>query len=485
MCRRRHRRGPCWWMRVRLRRNRSYLVLFWRQPAGISAITVLALVIGLTSAWLLKPIPEQPLRKFQWPVENLHPRLRPLAISPDGSMVAYVADNRLWIRDLDQTEPREIPDSEGASKLFWSPRSDELGYVAQNELRKVAATGGPSLTLHKASMFIRNAATWRPDGMIIISSGVDLFEVSAHSGNPVAILHPDSTIGEQELFAAHVLPDGKTLVFLVNLVVQDGEDTSTDLVVQDGETRRTLVRGNPGERLSGPVYAPSGHLLYNRIHGTPQDRNIWAIPFDLSSLTRTGDPFLVVEHAAGQSVSTDGTLVYSTIVATEGAQELVWVDRTGRIGDTIGQPQDRILSPAISPDGSIVAVEGTENGNRDIWIHNVVRGAKNRLTFHTCPCPTFCTTANRCPSEETSYIVMYAPSLPLTVQSCNMIPISSPENSWRGMPGLNRVPVCISATISRLSWTKNSSLPLGLHFGCIPPLKDTCHFPLPVGNSVT
>ena len=66
------------------------------------------LFIGTLGTWYLKPIPpipEPPLRKFQWPVENLHNRARPLVVSPDGSMVAYVADNMLWIRDLDETIP--------------------------------------------------------------------------------------------------------------------------------------------------------------------------------------------------------------------------------------------------------------------------------------------------------------------------------------------------------------------------------------------
>ena len=89
-------------------------------------------------------MPEPPLRKFQWPVENIFTFAKILVISPDGSMVAYVADDRLWIRDLDETMPREIPDSDGARDLFWSPRSDELGYRVGRDLRKVAATGGPS-----------------------------------------------------------------------------------------------------------------------------------------------------------------------------------------------------------------------------------------------------------------------------------------------------------------------------------------------------
>ena len=37
--------------------------------------------------------------------------------------------------------------------------------------------------------------------------------------------------------------------------------------------------------------------------------------------------------------------------------------------------------PALSPDGRRVAVTGTEGGYTDIWIHDVERGTKTRLTF--------------------------------------------------------------------------------------------------------
>ena len=49
-------------------------------------------------------------------------------------MVAYISEGRLWIRDLNQLEPREIPDSDGAMMPFWSPQSADVGYYSQREL---------------------------------------------------------------------------------------------------------------------------------------------------------------------------------------------------------------------------------------------------------------------------------------------------------------------------------------------------------------
>jgi Tol biopolymer transport system component len=62
-------------------------------------------------------------------------------------------------------------------------------------------------------------------------------------------------------------------------------------------------------------------------------------------------------------------------------QQLVWRDREGKKLGVIGQAQDEILYPVLSPDGLRVAVTGMENNNLDVWVHEVARPVKNRLTF--------------------------------------------------------------------------------------------------------
>ena len=63
--------------------------------------------------------------------------------------------------------------------------------------------------------------------------------------------------------------------------------------------------------------------------------------------------------------------------------ELVWFDADGTVLGTIGQPQEEMWNPALSPDGTKVAVSAEENSDHwDIWIHDVA-GNKSRLTFDT------------------------------------------------------------------------------------------------------
>ncbi len=176
----------------------------------------------------------------------------------------------------------------------------------------------------------------------------------------------------------HFLPDGQTLLFVVWKAGEGGQEQ--EIVARSGESRKTVI-SMPGNDIRWPTYSPSGHILYTRTGPNPV---IWALPFSLASLTATGDPFPVAEGGRYPSVFSDGTLVYES-VGSAGSYQLAWVDREGKVEKTIGQPQEAMRRPALSPDGRRVAVTGTEDGNQDIWIHDVERGTKTRLTFDPAP----------------------------------------------------------------------------------------------------
>ena len=93
---------------------------------------------------------------------------------------------------------------------------------------------------------------------------------------------------------------------------------------------------------------------------------IWAVPFSLSSLEVTGEPFLAVPVQASPSISDDGTLVFARF---EERSQLVWLNRKGRIEGSIGQPQPRIDGLSLSPQGDKIAL--AHSGQ--IWIQEVAR----------------------------------------------------------------------------------------------------------------
>ncbi len=59
---------------------------------------------------------------------------------------------------------------------------------------------------------------------------------------------------------------------------------------------------------------------------------------------------------------------------------MVWVDRGGEKTGEIGQAQEAIDSPALSPDGRLVAVTATEGSNEDVWVYDIARRVRTRLS---------------------------------------------------------------------------------------------------------
>ena len=343
-------------------------VPFWQQPAavGFAAVTLL---IGLGVAWVLKPNPvlvEKPVRRFELPIKGLGFSWK---ISPDGTMVAYSSQDKLWVRDLDQVSARAIADGRTFG-IFWSPDSKFVGFTQSDETHRVAAKGGPSLKVTDGS----GSSTWLQSGVIIKGSREGgLSTVSSQGGEFQPFMQPDTTAGEVYYRYPHQLPDGESLIYIVG-----HSDNSRELVVQKGQRRVSLVQSAGGEDLSFPVYASSGHILFER--SSDDGDNIWAIPFEPSTQTVWGEPILVAQDASLPSVSVDGTLLYnagSRWVPTR----LALVDRSGAVIDTIGRSQNGIFAPAISPDGRNVAVVAREQNQMDIWVHSIQRGTTTRLTF--------------------------------------------------------------------------------------------------------
>ncbi len=62
-------------------------------------------------------------------------------------------------------------------------------------------------------------------------------------------------------------------------------------------------------------------------------------------------------------------------------QEMIWVDRSGKILGRVGAVQNSIFFPEISPDGKWIAVSSRDGevNDRDIWVHSTADGSKKVL----------------------------------------------------------------------------------------------------------
>jgi len=333
----------------------------------------LAMVLAAVSFLYFNQTPvEQPVRKWSSTPGALSTTFRPAAVSPNGRHIAYVAGPgapRLWIRDVDRLEPRELPGTEGASQPFWSPDSRFIGFVAAGEVRKISVQGGPPVTLCPSPTNF-SGGSWSPDGESVVFAAEfppRIFEVPASGGEPKLLFEPKQTARGSGNMNPHFLPpEVKTR----SVLMQVGRPADWDIVLKNLETGESLVLA-AGQR---PVLSPGGHIVYQA-----QDV-LWALPFSLDALKPTGVAFPIVENRAFPSVAKDRTLV-SVELRGGGLAQLVWRDRAGEKLGEIGQPQGLIRYPVLSPDGRSVAVDATEGGNRDIWVHDVERPMKRKLTF--------------------------------------------------------------------------------------------------------
>jgi dipeptidyl aminopeptidase/acylaminoacyl peptidase len=133
---------------------------------------------------------------------------------------------------------------------------------------------------------------------------------------------------------------------------------------------------------SKALYA-NGYLLFTRA-GT-----LLAQPFDAAHLKITGEAFPVAEDVgvntyntrAAFSASSTGVLTYRT--ATTRQTQLIWFGRDGKQIEALGD-QAEYEEPELSPDGKRVAVELRDPATRDddVWIYDVARGVRARLTFN-------------------------------------------------------------------------------------------------------
>src|SRR5262249_48079615 len=226
-------------------------------------VGLVALLLGAAIAtlvtWKFKPLPPAAVTRFTITLpadQRLATSQNPLALSPDGSKLAYAAIQsglkEIHLRALDAGNTKAIAGTEGGDNPFFSPDGSWLGFVVEGELKKVSLNGGTPLTIASIGS-TPNGASWGSQGLIVFGRvGGPLQQVPDSGGTP----EPVSQLGKNEVahIAPDLLPGGREVVFAsvpgMNLCVQPVERTE----------RRLLVQG-PG---LSPHYASSGHLLYAR-----------------------------------------------------------------------------------------------------------------------------------------------------------------------------------------------------------------------------
>src|ERR1051325_6180468 len=115
----------------------------WRERAAwIVAVGVVTMKRPPTAGNLVQFAIETPPNLALFPFDT-----KGMAISPDGTMIAFVASDQqekpsLYIRNLATTKITALAGTDDASYPFWSPDSSQLGFFAGGRLHRIAANGG-------------------------------------------------------------------------------------------------------------------------------------------------------------------------------------------------------------------------------------------------------------------------------------------------------------------------------------------------------
>jgi len=311
-----------------------------------------------------------------------------LAISPDGRRLAIVGKDaegirRIILRDLDQIEPRVLPETDNAEAPFFSPDGEWLGFFSGAALKKVAVGGGRPIAVATADDNNRGA-TWGPDGIIYLADGTQggLLKVPGGGGETAPFTRPDAEKNERTHRWPHLLPGGQALLFTADTFETTefyDDATIAAIDISTGE-RRSLV-----EQSSQAQYLPGGHLVFAR------GGSLFAVPFDPATLRTRGSPTLVVQGVAADiasgavhfAVSQTGLLLYLPGDASGGGRrDLTWISPDGK-REPAGIVTGRHEMMSLSPEGGRAALlsSGGETGDLWIWIADLGRGTMSRLTF--------------------------------------------------------------------------------------------------------
>lgn len=305
-----------------------------------------------------------------------------IAISPDGRRIAYVGPSKtggmLWVREMNEFEGKPLPGTEGAQSPFFSPNGDFIGFFGagnnQAKLMVTPATGGMIRTVvaDSASSW---GGSWGRDGNIYFtftSSGIG--RVAQEGGTLYRMSRPDTAGGEQEHDFVQTLPGGKAAILQVwkgspNLNVIAALSYATGKV-------KTIATGTFAR------FLPPDILLY----GT-SDGRVFALTFDEKSLAATTEPVQVLDNVRAEgtngtlqfAVSETGALVY--VPGGENERNVVWVSRNGTETPVDSTWVGNFDDPALSPDGSRLAISIARSDGSSVWVKRLPNGSLTRLTL--------------------------------------------------------------------------------------------------------
>ena len=307
---------------------------------------------------------------------------RRMAMSPDGQYIAFMGGarnephppDRLWLLTLATGAVRELDGTINANTPFWSPDSRTVGYIDGNvnALKRVNITGGSPTRLAS----LNGPSAWRADGSVLTLEsppGRRAWTVPGNGGEPIPL-----KISEDRIHGFPApLPGTEAFVYGAGSPAQKEDGYFLGVRLPDGADKVLI----PGADPLNSAFA-NGHLLY------VQGSTLYARPFDPKTLNFTGvevpladDVLAQRANGAAFSVSQTGLIAYAPQQVSR-TSRLTLFDRQGHEIRTVGDEAD-YTNVSLSPDDTrlLVSVTDAARSAHDVYIVDMARGTRQRLTF--------------------------------------------------------------------------------------------------------
>jgi len=358
------------------------------------AIAVAALLLAIATAAWLYPTANAPKQVFRFrpdlsvrgSTESFWPR-----VSPDGQYLAFCSQDSTgglhgWVRRMDEVTPRPIVGADNLTRLYWSPDSREIAFIANGKMQRVPIAGGAPVVICDAQG--GSDLSWGSKGRILMDGSADesLRVVRAAGGELGPATRVDRAHGELGHAWPCFLPDGEHFLY-VSYKRRGTNRGSINLGRIGSLESKTL-----GETDGRVEFAPGGWVLF--LHGT----TLMAQKLDLAAGKLTGDAIPIAQsvrvgNSDGHfSVSNNGILSYALLQGDAVNSVLL----TDRHGNATGAPiaTGVFRNPRFSPDGHNVLLErrvaDLSVTTGEISVLDLVRSTETKLTFSggraTTPC---------------------------------------------------------------------------------------------------
>jgi serine/threonine protein kinase/Tol biopolymer transport system component len=299
----------------------------------------------------------------------------PVTLSPDGRMAAFVAhdgkDVDLWVQSLETGVNTQLSGTANAMFPFWSPDSRSVAFFANGRLLVVDVDGSAPRVLAEAPD--ARGGTWTPDGQIIFTpiTQTGLYRLPAAGGPATPLTTPVPPHSTHRWPA--VLPDGKHIVFFA---ASHGEPTSSAnavmIVTVDGKDVRKVVAAaaNAIPYRDSLIYPRGERLIMQR----------------LEKGVLSGAPTVVWDRALNDpgtwrtiaSVSDTG-LMTTYPAAPLGGMRLVSIDPATKESVELA-PRNIYRDLSLSPDGEKLAVT-IGDPNSVLYLEDLRRQVRTRFSF--------------------------------------------------------------------------------------------------------